>query len=90
MGKKRLGQKGLSNTKSISNTMAIPLSDFKPLNLLYYETFLYFNKLPENLGTYEFSISFDFGKDPVNGREVKVPPAVIKAEFTDKDYVTLQ
>lgn len=70
--------------------MAIPLSDFKPLNLLYYETFLYFNKLPENLGTYEFSISFDFGKDPVNGREVKVPPAVIKAEFTDKDYVTLQ
>ncbi|MCQ2251484.1 MAG: hypothetical protein MJZ66_10305 [Bacteroidales bacterium] len=67
----------------------IALSEFKASPLLFYHMYLYFNKLPEKLGTYEFTITFNYGKDPISGREAKVAPAVVKAEFTEKDYVAL-
>ncbi len=77
------------NIRQNGKPQTIPLSEFKPLILPCHDMTLYFNKLPEKLGTYEFTITFDYGKDPISGREVKVAPAVVKAEFTEKDYVAL-
>ncbi len=65
----------------------IPLSDFKPLILPCYTYHLYFNKLPDVFGTYEFTISFDYGEDPVSGRSVVVAPVKVSAEFTDQDFI---
>lgn len=64
-----------------------PLAEFKPLLLPCFRMYLIFNKLPEKLGAYQFTITYEYGKDPVSGKEVKVAPAVVTAEFTEKDYV---
>ncbi len=77
------------NIHQYGQYQTMPLSESKELILPFYWMGLYFNKLPEKLGTYEFTITFNYGKDPISGREAKVAPAVVKAEFTEKDYVTL-
>ena len=68
----------------------MPLSEFEPINLLHYNVSLHFTKLPDVLGEYTFTIAFEYGTDPVSGKEAKkIAPAVVKAVFTEADYVNV-
>ena len=57
------------------------LTAFKDEPLFENTTRLFFKKLPATPGKYTFTVTFDFGADPLTGEKVNVPPASIEIEF---------
>ena len=56
------------------------LSAIKDVNLFSVRSTLIFKKKPES-GKYKFTISFDFGDDPLTGESFSLPPSSIEVEF---------
>lgn len=56
------------------------LSDFKNVSLFAANTQLIFKETPAP-GKYTFTVTLDFGEDPLTGEKVTVPPANIEIEF---------
>ncbi|MBO7568042.1 MAG: hypothetical protein J6T60_13205 [Bacteroidales bacterium] len=57
------------------------LTAFKEEPLFECETHLLFKKQPDAPGKYTFTVTLDFGEDPLTGKKVTVPPASIEIEF---------
>lgn len=59
----------------------MPLSKLDNVKLLYFRSFLLFDKQPDVKGKYTFEITLNFDKDPISGKEVKLAPAKVEFEF---------
>lgn len=57
------------------------ISAIRPINMLNDVFYLHFIKQPDNPGTYTFTISMDFGADPVTGDTIEFAPLVVDFEF---------
>ena len=57
------------------------LTEFKEEPLFACETNLFFKKHPDTPGKYTFTVTLNFGEDPLTGEKVIVPPASIEIEF---------
>lgn len=58
------------------------LSDFRGASLFSdYVAPLFFNKLPASPGKYTFTVTLNFGEDPLTGEKVELAPASIEIEF---------
>lgn len=57
------------------------VSVIRPINMLNDVFYLHFIKQPDNPGTYTFTISMDFGADPVTGDTIEFAPLVVDFEF---------
>ena len=56
------------------------IANFKGASLFSCNTALFFKKVPAP-GKYTFTVTLDFGNDPLTGEKVTVPPANIEIEF---------
>lgn len=61
----------------------IPLSSIPehPLMMTGDKFYLKINRPPSEPGTYEFTVKFTFGPDPLSGEVVDVPPAKVRIDF---------
>ena len=76
------GDPNVASTYSPADSVSV-LSDFRGASLFSSDFFapLFFNKLPDAPGKYTFTVTLDFGEDPLTGEKVTVPPASIEIEF---------
>ena len=69
--------------KSVDGEWNIPLNTLpdNPLQLMQESFFMKFISKPSTPGTYEFTVKFTFGADPLTGETVDVAPATVSIEF---------
>ncbi|MBR4676760.1 MAG: hypothetical protein IKO99_02025 [Bacteroidales bacterium] len=73
---------GINNTIWPADSLS-KLTEIKSISLFSWRggTQINFDKLPEIPGKYTFTVTLDFGCDPLTGEKVTVPPASIEIEF---------
>jgi len=61
----------------------LPLSSIpeKPLLMMSNQFEIAFDHTPSAPGTYEFTVKFTFGPDPLSGETVDIAPAKVSIEF---------
>lgn len=74
------GYKPKERLNSFALDSIAELSTFKGVALFPNYTFLIFKQQPAP-GKYTFTVTLDFGEDPLTGEKVTVPPASIEIEF---------
>ena len=69
--------------RTVDGEWNIPLNTLpdNPLQLMQTSFFMKFISKPSTPGTYEFTVKFTFGADPLTGETVDVAPATVSIEF---------
>ena len=69
--------------RTVDGEWNIPLNTLpdNPLQLMQNSFFMKFISKPSTPGTYEFTVKFTFGADPLTGETVDVAPATVSIEF---------
>lgn len=75
------GYKPKTRMNSFQLDSICELAVFKDISLFAQYTTLIFKSTPATPGKYTFTVTFDFGADPLTGEKVNVPPASIEIEF---------
>lgn len=81
--KDNIGKRLYSESGDIEEFTPRKLSDFKdnPLYLMESEYHLIFEHEPIEPGTYEFTVKFTFGPDPLTNEPLEIAPATVSIDF---------